>query len=163
MKRLYFTVLILILLTGCLYHGRQYPPPAETTKTSETFTHPVKITKILSRYGPRSGRFHTGIDLLSRRGGGDPVLAARAGRVTMAGRLSGYGNIIAIRHTDGFTSRYAHLKKITVKKGDRVNALQQIGTVGRTGRASTAHLHFEILTPKSRFLDPYPYLYPGKN
>lgn len=78
----------------------------------------------------------------------------------MVTQLRGYGNIVVIKHEDGFSSRYAHLKKFLVRKGQKVKALQPIGIVGRTGRASTAHLHFEILTPKARFLDPARYL-PG--
>ncbi len=150
----------LVLLTGCLTGGRSVPAPPETRQASEKFNHPIKITKVLSNFGRRGGRYHTGIDLLGRRGGGDPVLASRAGRVIYVGRLSGYGNLVSIQHYDGFVTRYAHLKSASVKKGDHVNAFQKIGIVGRTGRATTAHLHFEILTPKTRFLDPYPYLFP---
>jgi murein DD-endopeptidase MepM/ murein hydrolase activator NlpD len=65
-------------------------------------------------------------------------------------------------HDDGFSTRYAHLKKMNVKVGQKVKALQEIGIEGRTGRATTEHLHFEILTPKQRFMDPLPYLFKKK-
>ncbi len=61
-------------------------------------------------------------------------------------------------HDDGFKTRYAHLKSFKVTLGQKVKAGQVIGIVGKTGRATTAHLHFEILTPKSRFLNPRPFL-----
>jgi murein DD-endopeptidase MepM/ murein hydrolase activator NlpD len=153
--------LFLLSSAGCLPAGRhtQLPLPPEASVPSQKFSRPLKSLTILSRFGPREGRFHTGIDLRGHRGGGDPVLASREGKITFASRLSGYGNLIAIQHPDGYTSRYAHLKKILVKKGQRVAALQEIGLVGQTGHATTAHLHFEILTPHSRFLDPYPFLF----
>lgn len=70
--------------------------------------------------------------------------------------MHGYGKLVEIRHEDGFSTRYAHLRRFRVQKGQWVKAGQVIGEVGATGRATTAHLHFEILTPKYRFMDPEP-------
>lgn len=145
---------------GCLGAGRQRPLEPETVSPSERFLRPLKgPVTVMSRFGRRNGRQHTGIDLRVNRRSHDPVVASRAGRVVFLGRLSGYGKIVSIQHQDGFYTRYAHLHYTTVKKGESVEAGQVIGAVGRTGRASTEHLHFEILTPKSRFLDPYPLLF----
>jgi len=126
---------------------------------SEAFQIPLKQFVILSPFGPRRRDFHTGIDLRGRKGGGDPVGASRAGRVIFARRAHGYGKMIVIQHADGYLTRYAHLKWIKVKVGEQVQALQEIGIVGATGRATTAHLHFEILTPARRFMDPAPWLF----
>ncbi len=149
----------LCLSSGCLVYSRA-PLPPETAVPTGQFQIPLANADVLSHFGRRGRRFHTGIDLRAHRGGGDPVLAAREGKVTRVQRMSGYGNLIEIRHADGFSSRYAHLKKIQVKVGQKVSALQPIGLVGATGRASTAHLHFEILTPAYRFCDPAPLLFP---
>lgn len=158
--RRYFAVCLLIVFSGCLPARSTRPLPPEAAPASEKFHVPLKgRVSLLSPYGKRGRRYHTGIDIRARRGGGDPVLASRAGKVVYVGRLSGYGNLISIQHADGFYSRYAHMSRVRVKKNQRVAAGQDIGTVGRTGRASTEHLHFEILTPRSRFVDPYPLVF----
>lgn len=95
-----------------------------------------------------------GVDLQKSRRGGDYVLATRSGKVIASKRMRGYGRLIAIHHDDGYVSRYAHLRQYLVKPGMRVEAGDKIGIVGQTGRASTPHLHFEILTPGGKFIDP---------
>jgi murein DD-endopeptidase MepM/ murein hydrolase activator NlpD len=161
MKNILCVAAVAVLMgAGCLSSRRAGPLPAEPVFPAEIFKRPLKgpIT-ILSRFGPRGKGHHTGIDLRVNRGKHDPVYASRDGRVVFLGRLSGYGKLISLQHSDGFYTRYAHLHYTDVKKGERVAQGQKIGAVGRTGRASTEHLHFEILTPKSRFLDPYSYLF----
>ena len=123
-------------------------------KPSEAFKMPVDNAKTLSKFGPRSGSYHTGVDLRGKRGGGDLVYASRAGRVMSVGFIKGYGKQIRVDHPDGYKSRYAHLKAVKVKLGQQVTTRQPIGVVGATGRASTPHLHFEILTPDGYFIDP---------
>ncbi len=113
----------------------------------------------MSAYGRRRFEFHTGIDLQLSLRGGEPVLASRAGRVVEARKAGGYGRMILLRHMDGFYTRYSHLRAIGVRVGQEVDALQKIGRVGRSGRASGHHLHFEILTPDKRPVDPKPYLF----
>lgn len=107
----------------------------------------------------RGRKFHTGIDIKDRKLGGDPVYASRAGRVVDVRARGGYGNMVLIRHADGYSTRYAHMRKVLVRKGQEVEALQPIGTVGATGRATTPHLHFEVLTPTQQHVDPAPYIF----
>lgn len=96
---------------------------------------------VISKFGPRSGRMHTGTDI--KLHSGDSVLCAFDGKVRLAKRFSGYGNLVLVRHNNGLETIYAHLKKINVKVGDQVYAGDLIGLGGRTGRATTDHLHFE--------------------
>jgi murein DD-endopeptidase MepM/ murein hydrolase activator NlpD len=101
---------------------------------------------------------HNGVDLRKSAGGGEVVVAARAGTVELARRCRGYGLTVMIAHPDGSHTRYAHLKKLLVNKRQKVAAGQQIGIVGSTGNATGPHLHYEILTSLRRFVDPFPYL-----
>ena len=65
--------------------------------------------------------------------------------MTATYQKNGYGNVVEIDHENGFSSKYAHLNKIYVKKGDVVKFNQAIGEVGHTGRATGSHLHYEVL------------------
>ncbi len=98
---------------------------------------------ISSHFGHRKGSPHEGIDIAAMKG--TPVKAARSGHVIYSGNgISGYGNLIVVRHTDTFATVYAHLSKLNVKKGQFVVKSQLIGKVGSTGHSSGPHLHFEI-------------------
>lgn len=97
---------------------------------------------VSSLFGIRNGRRHDGIDISAKEG--TPIRSAADGRVAFAGQMNGYGNIILIRHKDDTFTAYAHNKVNSVKKDDMVKRGQQIGEVGRTGRATGAHCHFEI-------------------
>lgn len=103
--------------------------------------YPLPGAKVISRYGRRGGRMHSGVDLKTKPN--DKILAAFDGVVTMSQRYSAYGNYIKIRHANGIETCYSHNSKNLVKKGDIVKAGQVIALTGRTGRASTEHLHFE--------------------
>jgi murein DD-endopeptidase MepM/ murein hydrolase activator NlpD len=103
--------------------------------------YPLPEAKVISQYGRRGGRRHTGVDLKTKAN--DAILAAFDGVVTHSGPFYGYGNLIRIKHTNGIETYYSHNSKNLVKVGDRVKAGQKIGLTGRTGRASTEHLHFE--------------------
>jgi murein DD-endopeptidase MepM/ murein hydrolase activator NlpD len=106
------------------------------------------------RHGRR--RQHEGIDIAA--GKGTPVRSARSGHVIYAdSKLSGYGKMVIVRHADSFTTVYAHLSEFAVKKGQFVSRGQLVGKVGRTGRASGSHLHFEVRTEKKP-VDPLLYL-----
>jgi len=104
------------------------------------YCHPYK-GKVISKFGPRHGRMHTGTDVKLHLG--DSVYCAFDGKVRLAQKFSGYGNLVLVRHKNGIETIYAHLKKINVKVNDTINAGDLIGLGGRTGRATTEHLHFE--------------------
>lgn len=97
--------------------------------------------KLISKYGWRSGRFHAGMDIKLNQG--DTIVSAFDGKVRIARVMSGYGKMIVIRHTNGLETVYSHLSKIIVGINQEVKAGQPIGLGGRTGRATTTHLHFE--------------------
>jgi len=96
------------------------------------------------RIDPFTGQraFHEGIDVMAETG--TPIYAAAGGVVIFAGRHPQYGNMIEIDHGNGLITRYAHASKLLVKVGDLVVRGVQIGRVGKTGRATGSHLHFEV-------------------
>ncbi len=112
------------------------------------FSPPCK-GKVISPFGPRSGRMHSGTDVKMNRG--DTVYAVYSGRVTRAGAYYGYGNQIVIRHGQGLETSYAHLLSFLVKKGEEVVRGAPVGLAGKTGRATTNHLHFEIREKRRPF------------
>ena len=112
---------------------------------------PVRGARISSRFTKRRfhpilkrWKAHLGVDYAARRG--TPVVAAGSGRVIHAGRLGAYGNLVKIRHDDGYETRYAHLKSFRrgIKRGKYVKKGHTIGYVGSTGRSTGPHLHFEL-------------------
>jgi murein DD-endopeptidase MepM/ murein hydrolase activator NlpD len=105
----------------------------------------------LTQYG-----FHQGIDIDGDTG--DPVRAARSGRVIVAGYADSCGGLqVRIDHGNGYTSWYRHLSRVTVAVGERVSGGTLIGRVGATGCAIGSHLHFGI-RKGSTFVDPLKYL-----
>jgi len=84
---------------------------------------------------------HTGIDMRGETG--EPVHATAAGRITIAGRDGGYGNMVEISHGNGLSTRYGHLSEIDVAVGQMVRIGQVIGKIGSTGRSTGPHLHYE--------------------
>ena len=97
---------------------------------------------VISRFGPRSGRMHTGTDIKMNKG--DTIYAAFDGIVTRAKYYYGYGNLIVLDHGNNIESYYGHLSGFLVKNGSSVAKGEAIGLAGATGRATTSHLHFEI-------------------
>ncbi len=101
-----------------------------------------------SGFGPRrdpingGSRMHNGLDFAGSRG--TPIVAGGAGVVEFAGRQSGYGLTVEIRHNNGFMTRYAHLSRIRVSEGERVSRGELIGDMGTTGRSTGVHLHYEV-------------------
>jgi len=122
------------------------------------FIWPVR-GRITSPYGMRviSGRkdFHAGIDI----GGptGTNIVAAESGRVSYAGYMRGFGNVIILSHDGGYSTVYGHNSVNLVKKGQYVKKGSVIGKVGRTGNATGSHLHFEIRL-SGKPVNPLPYL-----
>jgi murein DD-endopeptidase MepM/ murein hydrolase activator NlpD len=98
--------------------------------------------KVISPFGYRHRRRHTGTDIKLHHG--DQVRAAFTGVVTCASRYYGYGNLVVLNHGNGLSTYYAHLSKCLVHVGDSVQVGQIVGLGGRTGRATTDHLHFEL-------------------
>jgi murein DD-endopeptidase MepM/ murein hydrolase activator NlpD len=86
--------------------------------------------------------FHPGIDISAPKG--TKVLATADGLVVFAGRRLGYGQLVNVEHKFGISTRYGHLQEYTVKAGQRVKKGDIIGYVGATGRATGAHLHYEV-------------------
>jgi murein DD-endopeptidase MepM/ murein hydrolase activator NlpD len=109
------------------------------------FTWPVR-GRITSPYGMRviSGRndFHAGIDIGAPVG--TNIVAAESGRVSYAGYMRGYGNVIILSHDGGYSTVYAHNSVNLVKKGQYIKKGSVIAKVGRTGNATGPHLHFEV-------------------
>lgn len=96
-------------------------------------------------------KFHKGTDFKADRG--TPVYAAGDGVVIIAGQQHGYGNVVYVDHGAGIITRYGHLSRVGVKKGQVVKADELIGKVGATGRATGPHLHFEVRID-GRAVDP---------
>jgi murein DD-endopeptidase MepM/ murein hydrolase activator NlpD len=94
---------------------------------------------------------HLGTDYAASRG--EPVHTTAIGTITHAGRKGSYGLLVEVEHPKGYRTRYAHLSKITVKKGQRVAQRQSIGRVGTTGRSTGPHLHYEIIK-NGRHINP---------
>jgi murein DD-endopeptidase MepM/ murein hydrolase activator NlpD len=138
-------------LTESPFEKKQREIPEEATTQSDSgaelsWIWPLKDGKVTQgfRYKKGKRRGHRGIDIGAPKG--TAVYAAHDGVVIYAGRrFSGYGKFIIVESDDGqWGSFYSHLFKMHVKQGKRVNQGQLIGEVGRTGRATGYHLHFEI-------------------
>lgn len=97
---------------------------------------------LFGRFGPRNGSPHDGIDIAAPEG--TSVRAAADGAVLFAGVQRGYGNLVIVRHEGGLITVYAHNVKNLVREGDRVRVGEEIAKVGRTGRATGPHCHFEV-------------------
>lgn len=111
---------------------------------------------ITSKFGVRKNGKHDGIDLAANRG--VKILAAADGTVLFSGYgPTGYGLTVLIKHTDNVFTVYSHNDKNLVKKGKRVRRGQAIATVGKTGRASGDHLHFEVRVNRVAY-NPLAYL-----
>lgn len=100
-----------------------------------------KTGKFLSPFGYRGRHFHAGVDIKNNLG--DTIVAAFDGKVRLAKRYRGYGNLVVIRHFNGLETIYGHLSKLLVSVNQDVKAGEVIGLSGHTGRATTTHLHFE--------------------
>jgi murein DD-endopeptidase MepM/ murein hydrolase activator NlpD len=98
----------------------------------------------LSRFHPihHKNLPHEGIDISAAKG--TPILAAAKGTVTFSGWMSGYGNTVQIDHGHGYVTLYGHADKILVRRGQAVERGDVIGQVGKTGIATSPHLHYEI-------------------
>jgi murein DD-endopeptidase MepM/ murein hydrolase activator NlpD len=129
---------------------------AEPAGSLPTFRWPVR-GRVIAAFGPKPNGFQNdGINLAVPEG--TPVKAAEDGVVAYAGNeLKGYGNLVLVRHSNGFVTAYAHASEILVKRGEAVKRGQVIAHSGQTGNVTSPQLHFEIrkgATP----VDPAQYL-----
>ena len=123
--------------------------PAGPLTRPLTFEEPVRGFAINSRFGMRrlggepGVRMHKGVDIAAPQG--TSVYSSAEGEIVRIGHQpAGYGNFIEMRHPNGMTTMYAHLSRIDVGSGDRVQAGERIGLVGSTGYSTGPHLHFEV-------------------
>lgn len=106
------------------------------------FIWPV-VGYVSSNFGNRQGHLHEGIDIVASEGTG--VRASRSGHVIYAhNRIGGYGNMVIVRHPDSYSTVYAHLSSMSVRKGQFISKGQVLGRVGQTGHSRGPHLHFEV-------------------
>jgi len=124
---------------------------------SAVFDWPVQ-GEVISKFGTDSkGVKHDGINIQAPEG--TEVVAAKGGTIVYAGsELKGYGNLVIIKHEQGWLSAYGHLGKINVKKGLKVQTGQLLGTVGKTGSVDLAQLHFALRKAGKNPVDPLQYL-----
>lgn len=112
------------------------------------FGRPLSSFNVSSPYGARTDPFlgqtamHTGLDFRANRG--TPIKATGSGIVALSKYNGGYGLSVEILHDNGLVTRYAHMQKLLVSEGQRVNISDIIGTVGNTGRSTGPHLHYEV-------------------
>ena len=119
------------------------------------FGMPTRGATLTSKYGYRSGGFHTGIDLASKYG--TTIVASDGGKVVFSGWNGGYGNCVIIDHGNGYETLYAHNSKNVVKKGDKVSKGDKIAEMGSTGNSTGNHVHFEV-RKNGKHQNPYNYL-----
>jgi len=133
----------------------------ELVKRSTPNNMPLENGWISSRYGYRIDPFtgkksrHMAVDFSGKYNA--EIYAAADGIVTWAGGRSTYGKMVEIDHGNGFVTRYAHAKSIDVKVGQRVSSGDKIAIMGKTGRATSEHLHFEVLQ-NGRKVNPLPFI-----
>lgn len=141
--------------------GRKAPPPFPVPAYKGKYRWPMDAGVVSSEFGPRWGKQHQGLDIAADMG--VPVRAIAPGEVIYAGsHLTGYGNVLIVRHDQETTTTYAHNKELRAKQGDKVKAGQLIALLGSTGHSTGPHLHFEFrrgnvpvnprtVLPKSKF------------
>jgi murein DD-endopeptidase MepM/ murein hydrolase activator NlpD len=127
---------------------------------AETRQSPVaKGYNLTARYGATGGYWssgvHTGLDFAAPAG--TDILAAASGTVVYAGWDGAYGNKVVIDHGDGYVTTYAHLSRIKVSPGQKVQTGDHIGDMGSTGNSTGSHLHFEV-EKNGKFIDPEAWL-----
>lgn len=127
--------------------------------------NPAPGMPVTSLYGIRrdpiigTAAFHSGVDFRAHIG--QSVVATATGTVTRAGSNGGYGNMVEIDHGNGFSTRYAHLSRISAREGDKVKYGTVIGEAGNTGRSTGPHIHYEV-REKGRPLNPVNFIKAGK-
>ncbi len=128
----------------------------QAPRRSGRFSWPVS-GQVISNFGPSGGgRHNDGINIKAARG--TPFKAAENGVVAYAGNeLKGFGNLLLIKHSDGFVTAYAHADSLSVKRGETVKKGQMLGKIGTTGNVNAPQLHFEI-RKGTKAINPRTYL-----
>ena len=155
--------------------GVQYEALRENTERLKMVTNaldsypvgtPVEKYYVSDRFGPRIDPFkkvrsqHYGLDMAGWPG--SAVNATAPGTVIYSGWYGPYGNMVEVDHGNGFRTRYGHMRKLSVKKNEQVELGQKLGEMGKTGRATGTHLHYEVwFADKVR--DPMPFLKAAEN
>lgn len=130
--------------------------PLYITNGDMNFDWPVDSARMTRGFLPNKRRPHLGIDLAAPKG--TPILASMSGTVIYTGReFKGYGKMVLIESGEGWATLYAHFDKILVAEGQKIHKGEVIGAMGRTGRATGVHLHFEIRKNRGP-VDPLPLL-----
>lgn len=138
------------------YQQNTVPTTPPAARRNSKFMWPVQGTVISGFGNLGKGRKNDGINIKAALG--TTVKAADGGTVAYAGNeLKGFGNLILIKHSDGWITAYAHNDKLFVRKGQKVTRGEKIATVGNTGGVTTPQLHFEVRTGK-KAVNPRPYL-----
>jgi murein DD-endopeptidase MepM/ murein hydrolase activator NlpD len=129
---------------------------SEATGALPTFRWPVR-GKVITSYGAKTnGKANDGINLAVPEG--TPVKAAEDGVVAYSGNeLKGYGNLVLVRHSNGYVTAYAHASELLVKRGDPIKRGQIIAKSGQSGEVGSPQLHFEIRKGSSP-VDPLQFL-----
>jgi len=137
-------------------NNRPIKIPQPPVMSGQGFLWPVK-GKVISAFGPKAkGLQNDGINIAAPKG--TVVRAAQNGVVAYAGNeLRGFGNLLLLKHSDGWITAYAHNDSLLVKKGDKISKGQNIAHIGSTGNVSTPQLHFELRKGRQA-VDPTPYL-----
>ena len=132
------------------------PIPAPPASTGKGFVWPVR-GKVVSGFGPKAKGLHNdGVNISAPRGA--PVRAAENGVIAYAGNeLRGFGNLLLVKHDNGWITAYAHTQDLAVKRGERVKKGQVIAHIGSSGNVTTPQLHFELRRGKNA-VDPVKYL-----
>jgi murein DD-endopeptidase MepM/ murein hydrolase activator NlpD len=165
--------------TPLLFSTKSAPPDADTLRMQQIlqqmdelnqyriaaqsvpFAIPINRSfRRTSGFGRRWGRAHNGMDFAAPKG--TPINTTADGTVTFAGWEGSYGRLVKIRHAFGLETRYAHLSKIRVKKGQRVSRGDRIGDMGSSGRSTGTHLHYEV-REQGKAVNPMRYIKAAKN
>lgn len=138
------------------------------TNALDSYPHGKPATEfyLSSRFGRRvdpikkTWALHRAVDLAGWPG--TPITATAPGKVVHAGWLGVYGNMVEIDHGNGFRTRYGHMRKLNVKKNEVVSKGQQIGEMGKTGRTTDTHVHYEVRF-NGQLLDPMRFMKASEN
>ncbi len=161
MKPLQLNLYVIVLSVLCLcWLGTPAQQTIAAFRAIDGYVFPIVAARLSSDYGVRthpiykSKRHHRGLDLAAPMH--SPIRAVKSGRVVFADSYAGYGNLVVIDHGNGLTSHYGHCDEIKTEIGEKVESGAIIATVGKTGKVTGPHLHFEVRI-KGEAQDPHDY------